>query len=315
MKCLVSGGAGFIGSHLCDKLIDEGHDVLCVDNLLTGSIKNIKHLKGNPHFSFLKHDVIKPLPQTLKAQAIFHLASPASPNHESPLSYMKYPVETLLVNSVGTKNLLDVSFRNKSKFLFASTSEIYGNPVVHPQPETYWGNVNPVGPRSCYDEGKRFGESLTMVYLREFSVDVRITRIFNTYGPRMDPNDGRVVVNFIRQALEGKPLTVYGDGKQTRSFCYVDDLVRGLILAMFSANTTGKIINFGGPEDYPIIEIAMMVKKMTGTKSRITFSALPEDDPERRKPDITYAKKILKWSPKIPLSLGLKKTITYMKIL
>lgn len=315
MKCLVAGGAGFIGSHLCDRLLAKNHKVVCVDNLLTGSKKNISHLQKEQNFTFLKWDVIKPLPENIEIEAVFHLASPASPNKESEMSYLKHPIETLLVNSIGTKNLLDLSLKCKALFLFASTSEVYGDPKTHPQPETYWGNVNPVGIRSCYDEAKRFGESITMTYNRKFNLDTRIVRIFNTYGPRMDPNDGRVIVNFIRQALEEKPLTVFGDGSQTRSFCYVDDMIEGLIRAMFKTNTKGEIINLGNQDEYSILETAKLVKDKMSTKSAIVFSPLPEDDPTRRKPDITKAEKLLDWSPQIPLSVGLEKTISYMKAL
>lgn len=311
MRCLVAGGAGFIGSHLCERLLQQNHSVLCVDNLLTGSEKNIQHLKKNKNFSFLKHDVTEPLPDT-KTEATFHLASPASPNSKSPKSYLNYPIETLLVNSLGTKNLLDLALKNKAFFLYASTSEVYGDPTVHPQKETYWGNVNPIGIRSCYDEGKRFGESITMAYHRKFNLNTRIIRIFNTYGPRM-PDDGRVIATFIKQASEEKPLTVYGTGTQTRSFCYIDDMIEGIILAMFSKNTNEAVINLGNPEEYSILEIAKMIKKTIGAKSNIIFSAIPEDDPARRKPDITKAKKLLHWSPKIPFSVGLDKTIEYFK--
>lgn len=315
MKCLVAGGAGFIGSHLCDKLLAKNHKVVCVDNLLTGRKKNINHLQKEKNFTFLKWDVIKPLPNNLEVEAVFHLASPASPNKDSELSYLKHPIETLLANSIGTKNLLDLSLKCKALFLFASTSEVYGDPKTHPQPETYWGNVNPVGIRSCYDEAKRFGESITMAYHRKFNLDTRIIRIFNTYGPRMDPNDGRVIVNFIKQALEEKPLTVFGDGSQTRSFCYIDDMVEGLIRAMFKTNAKGEIVNIGNPDEYSILETAKLVKDKIGTKSAIVFSPLPEDDPTRRKPDIAKAEKLLDWSPQIPLSVGLEKTISYMKAL
>lgn len=315
MKCLVAGGAGFIGSHLCDKLLAENHKVVCIDNFITGSKKNISHLQKQKNFTFLKWDVIKPLPNNLEVEAVFHLASPASPNKDSEMSYLKHPIETLLVNSTGTKNLLDLSLKCKAQFLFASTSEVYGDPKTHPQPETYWGNVNPVGIRSCYDEAKRFGESITMAYQRKFNLDTRIIRIFNTYGPRMDPNDGRVIVNFIRQALAGKPMTVFGDGSQTRSFCYIDDMVEGLIRAMFKTNTRGEIINIGNPDEYSILETAKFVKDKIGAKSEIIFSPLPEDDPTRRKPDIAKAEKLLDWSPQIPISVGLEKTISYMKAL
>lgn len=313
MKYLVAGGSGFIGSHLCEKLLELGNEVFCVDNLITGREINIEHLKTNPKFTFLKWDIINPLPENIRIDAIFHLASPASPNAKSPKSYLAYPIETLLVNSVGTKNLLDRAQRCNAKFLLASTSEIYGDPLVHPQKETYWGNVNPNGIRSCYDESKRFAESITMVYHRKFSVDTRIIRIFNTYGPNMDPSDGRVIVNFIKEALEQKPLTVYGDGTQTRSLCFVDDMVNGLIKAMTSEKTNGEVINMGNSTEYTVLDIAKEVKNRIGQKSEIQFEPLPQDDPKKRKPDIEKAKTLLGWEPIIPLSEGLNKTIEYIK--
>ena len=324
MKILVAGGAGFIGSHLCEELLKQGEEVFCVDNLLTGNLRNIRRfledkqslLLRNKRFHFIKHDIIKPLAQRLTKinfEAIFHLASPASPNPLSPLSYLHYPIETLLANSLGTLNLLKLAQKNKAKFLFASTSEIYGDPKVSPQPETYWGNVNPNGIRSCYDEAKRFGEAVSATYLRKFDVDVRIVRIFNTFGPRMDKNDGRVIVNFINQAIEGRPLTIYGQGQQTRSFCYVDDLINGLILAMFKPQTKGEVINLGNPEEYTILQLAKIITRLMKTKDEISFKPLPIDDPTNRCPDISKAKKILGWQPKIPLKTGLLKTIEYFR--
>lgn len=326
---LVTGGAGFIGSHLCERLLNEGFKVICVDNLLTGSKKNIEHLLENKNFTFIKHNVINPalnlehLPRTvpkalvrgrtLNVDVVYHLASPASPNPNSPISYLKLPLETLLVNSVGTKNLLELAKKFNSRFLYASTSEVYGDPKVHPQPEEYWGNVNPVGSRSCYDEGKRFGEAITMAYYRKFKLDTRIVRIFNTFGPRMLPEDGRVVSNFIVQALRGDPITVFGDGKQSRSFCFVRDLVEGILKVSQKDGLNGEIINLGNPVEYQIIKLAKLVKRLTKTRSKIIFTDLPDDDPFRRQPDITKAKKLLKWEPKIGLEDGLNKTITYFR--
>jgi len=314
MKILVAGGAGFIGSHLCEELLKQGEEIFCVDNLLTGNLRNIRRFLENKRFHFVKDDIIRPLSQRLiklNFGAIFHLASPASPNPLSPLSYLHHPIETLLANSLGTLNLLKLAQKNKAKFLFASTSEIYGDPRVSPQPETYWGNVNPNGIRSCYDEAKRFGEAMSATYLRKFDIDVRIVRIFNTFGPRMDKNDGRVVVNFINQAIAGKPITVYGKGLQTRSFCYVDDLIRGLLLSMFQEKTKGMIINLGNAEEHNILEFAQLIIKLTESNSKIVFKPLPEDDPSNRCPDISKAKKLLNWQPQISLAEGLLRTIVY----
>lgn len=323
MKILVAGGAGFIGSHLCQRLIKENHQVICVDNLITGSISNIKDLLQNKNFSFIKHDVIKPLNLKVtpplasggvKIDAIFHLASPASPNHHSKLSYHHLPMETMLVNSIGTFELLKLAEKYRAKFLFASSSEIYGNPLEHPQKEEYFGNVSPIGPRSVYDESKRFGETLTAYFWRKKNLDARIARIFNTYGPNMQKEDKRMIVNFIVSALTGKPITIYGDGKQTRSLCFIDDMIEGLIRLMFYPNTNRQVINLGSPEEHTILEYAQLVKKITNSKSKIVFSEkMPEDDPIRRKPDISKAKKILDWAPAISLKEGLKRTIAYFK--
>ncbi len=333
-KILVAGGAGFIGSHLCERLIKDNYEVFCVDNLLTGNERNISHLLPNKNFHFFKHDVIKPLTLKIarvKFESIFHLASPASPNPESPLSYLHHPTETLLVNSVGTLNLLNLAVKHKSKFLFTSTSEIYGEPLVSPQKEDYWGNVNPKGLRSCYDEAKRFGEAMTANFIRNQKINGRIVRIFNAFGPRMDKKDGRAIVNFINQSLDGKPLTVYGSGSQTRSFCYIDDLIEGLVLAMFKAQTKGEVINIGNPEEYTILQLAKIITQLTRNNERIIFNfrfhkitfqlikteekivckPLPIDDPTNRCPDISKAKKILGWQPKISLRVGLLKTIDY----
>jgi nucleoside-diphosphate-sugar epimerase len=314
MKILVAGGAGFIGSHLCEKLLKKGYEVFCVDNLLTGNKKNIEGFLGNKKFHFINWDVVQKPPQGIASKRfdfIFHLASSASPNPESPLSYLNYPAETLFVNSLGTYNLLELANQNKAKFLFASTSEIYGDPQISPQPETYWGNVNPAGIRSCYDEAKRFGESMTMVFVRKFKVNARIVRIFNTYGPKMDKRDGRVIVNFINQALGEKPLTVYGKGTQTRSFCYIDDTIKGIMKAMFEKKTAGEVFNIGNNKECTILQLAKMINKLLGNNIKIIYKILPIDDPTNRCPDITKAKKILGWEPKVSLKEGLLKTIEY----
>jgi nucleoside-diphosphate-sugar epimerase len=305
---IVTGGAGFIGSNLCKALLEDGHAVYAIDNLLTGSEKNIESLKSNNNFTFICWDVVKELPVLSGVDFVFHLASPASVP-----DYQKYAEETALVNSAGTRNLLTFAKAYKAKFLFTSTSEVYGNPLEHPQKETYWGNVNPNGVRACYDESKRYGEMMTMLYIRKYGVDGRIVRIFNTYGPNMRKDDGRVVSNLINQALEGKPMTVYGDGKQTRSFCFVSDMVKGLILAMFSPKTTGAVINLGNPEEYTMLDLAKKIQEMTKTKSQITYIDLPEDDPVKRRPDISKAKKLLGWQPLVSVDEGLKKTIQYYK--
>jgi dTDP-glucose 4,6-dehydratase len=307
MKILVAGGAGFIGSHLCASLLKLNHQVFCLDNLITGREENIAELKENRQFIFIKEDICS-LTFSQKIDYIFNLASPAS-----PVDYQKYPIETLLVNSLGTKNLLQLALKNQAAFLLASTSEVYGDPAEHPQKEDYWGNVNPIGPRSCYDEAKRFAEALTMAYFRKHQTKIRIVRIFNTYGPKMKRNDGRVVSNFINQALIQKPLTVYGQGQQTRSFCYVSDMVDGLIKIMFSDQTVGQVINLGNPDERQIIEFAKLIKILTKSSSEIKYENLPEDDPARRCPDITRARKIVNWEPKIKLEDGLNQTISYFK--
>ncbi len=316
---LITGGAGFIGSHLCNYLIEEGHGVVCVDNLITGSKENIKHLQKNKNFKFIKADVTQPINPALLAgrqltnqqiNLLFHLASPAS-----PVDYQKYPEETALTNSLGTINVLNLAKKTNAKVLIASTSEVYGDPRQHPQKESYWGYVNPFGPRSCYDESKRFSEAITYVYIQKYGVDARIVRIFNTYGPRMQKDDGRAVSNFINQALEKKPLTVYGDGSQTRSFCYVSDMVEGIFKAISSKGTKGEVFNLGNPEEYKVIDLAKKIKKMTNSKSRIVFKPLPADDPRKRRPDIAKAKRILKWKPKVSLDEGLAKTIDYYRSL
>lgn len=308
--CVVTGGAGFIGSHLCESLLVGGYQVLCVDNLLTGSESNIAHLTSQPGFRFLKHDIREPLDLPDHIAYIFHLASPAS-----VIDYQEYPEETAFANSTGTHLLLQLAEKKHAKFLFTSTSEVYGDPLEHPQKETYWGNVNPIGVRSCYDESKRFGEMMVMLFVRRHGVDARIVRIFNTYGPKMRKTDGRVISNFINQALEGKPLTVYGDGAQTRSFCFVSDLVAGIEKAMFADKTKGEVVNLGNPDEYQVIELAKKIKEMIGSTSEIAFETLPQDDPEVRQPDISKAKALLGWSPAIQLTEGLQKTITYYKSL
>lgn len=316
---LVAGGAGFIGSHLCEKLLNDGYQVSSIDNLITGERANISSLTSNSSFEFIERDLTKDLSDLKDAlkdvEFIFHLASPASPNKKSLRSYMNYPIETLLVNSVGTYNLLTMAKELGAKFLFASSSEVYGDPSVSPQREDYFGNVNPNGVRSVYDEGKRFGEATTMAFVRKHNIDARIIRIFNTYGPKMRKDDGRVVSNFINQALTGEPITVYGDGKQTRSLCFISDLVEGLAKAMFTEGTEGEVINMGNPNEKTILEVAEMIKEMTTSKSEITFEQLPEDDPKKRNPDINKAKSLLSWSPKVDLKEGLGKTIDYFKSL
>lgn len=309
---LVAGGGGFIGSHLCSSLLDKGYKVICLDNFITGEKENISHLLQNENFSLIEKDIVT-LDDLPGFDYLFHLASPASPNARSSRSYIAFPIETLLVNSAGTHRLLELAKKNNAKFLYASTSEIYGDPEVSPQSEDYFGNVNPVGVRSVYDEAKRFGESVTMAYVRKFDLDARIVRIFNTYGPKMRADDGRVVSNFINQALKSEPITIYGDGTQTRSFCYITDMIDGLFAAISSENTKGEVINIGNPDEKKISEIAETIKQMTASTSEIVLEKLPEDDPKVRKPDISKANRILDWQPKITLSEGLEKTIEYFK--
>lgn len=311
--CLVTGGAGFIGSHLCDLLISRAYRVTCIDNLLTGSKKNIEHLKSNPNFQFLRADVCELSNQVtnLPINYIFHLASPAS-----PVDYQNHSEETLLANSLGTLNMLKLAVESKAKILVASTSEVYGDPKEHPQKEIYWGNVNSFGPRACYDESKRFAEAATYVYLNKHQVDARIVRIFNTYGPRMQKDDGRVISNFITQALTNSSLNIDGDGTQTRSFCFVADMVEGIYKAMFAGKTKGEIFNLGNPEEYSVKDLAKEIIKLTDSKSKVVYSGIfREDDPMRRRPDIAKAKRILAWEPKISVTEGLKKTIEYYKSL
>lgn len=309
--CLVTGGAGFIGSHFCDLLLKKGYEVVCFDNLITGSKKNIEHLINNPSFKFIEADISRPSGFQLSTIShLFHLASPAS-----PLDYQNHPEETLLANSLGTLNVLKLAQKTGAKVLIASTSEIYGDPKEHPQKETYWGNTNSFGPRACYDESKRFAEAATYVYLQKYGLDARIIRIFNTYGPRMQKDDGRVISNFINQAIEEKPLTIYGDGTQTRSFCFVTDMVEGIYQAMFADKTKGEIFNLGNPEEYSVKDLAQKILILTKSKSKIVFKDLPPDDPKQRQPDIAKAKKYLDWEPKVSVGTGLKKTIEYYKSL
>ncbi len=305
MRILVTGGAGFLGSHLCERLLDQGHDVICLDNLFTGSKNNIRHLLSNPYFEFVRHDVVEPI--LLEVDRIYNMACPASPIH-----YQYNPIKTMKTSVVGAINCLGLAKRTRARILQASTSEVYGDPKVHPQPESYWGHVNPIGVRSCYDEGKRAAETLFFDYHRQNKVDIRIVRIFNTYGPRMHPNDGRVVSNFVVQALRGEPITVYGDGSQTRSFCYVDDLVEGILRLMEQTATVGPV-NVGNPNEFTIRELAEKVVKKIGGKSTIVYKPLPQDDPMQRKPDITAAKKYLDWEPKVMLDEGLDRTIAFFR--
>ena len=300
-RVVVSGGAGFIGSHLCDVLLSQGHEVMAVDNLFTGTKRNMRHMTSNPNFEFIRHDVTETI--LLECEQLYHLACPASPVH-----YQYNPIKTIKTNVTGTINMLGVAKRTRARFFLASTSEVYGDPLEHPQKESYWGNVNPVGPRSCYDEGKRVAETLTMSYQHQGHVDTRIVRIFNTYGPRMLFNDGRVVSNFIVQALKGEDITVYGEGDQTRSFCYVDDLVAGFVAMMNKEGIHGPI-NLGNPNEMTIKALAERVISLTGSRSKIVHKPLPKDDPTRRQPDISLAKRDLGWTPTVDLDTGLKKTI------
>jgi UDP-glucuronate decarboxylase len=305
MRILVTGGAGFLGSHLCERLLNDGHEVTCLDNFFTGRKKNLRRLMSNPDFELLRHDVT--LPILIEVDRIYHLACPASPIH-----YQYNAIKTIKANVMGTINMLGIAKRVKARILFASTSEVYGDPAVHPQKEDYWGNVNTIGIRSCYDEGKRVAETLMMDYHRQNGVDIRIVRIFNTYGPRMLADDGRVVSNFIIQALKGEDITVYGKGSQTRSFCYVDDLIEGMVRMMNVENFTGPV-NLGNPEEYTILEFAQKIIAMTGSKSKISYKPLPSDDPTQRQPDITLAGQKLGWKPAVSVTDGLTRTIEYFK--
>ena len=305
-RILITGGAGFLGSHLCDRLVAEGHDVLCLDNFFTGTRSNIRHLLDKPNFELIRHDLVQPI--FLEVDQIYNLACPASPIH-----YQYNPVKTVKTSVMGAINMLGLAKRVKAKILQASTSEIYGNPMVHPQKEDYWGNVNTIGPRSCYDEGKRCAETLFFDYHRQNKVNIRVVRIFNTYGPRMHPNDGRVISNFIVQALKNHDITVYGEGKQTRSFCYVDDLIEGLIRMMNGPDDFIGPVNLGNPYESSILQLAEMIIRLTGSRSKIVFKALPLDDPLQRQPDITLAKERLNWEPRLNLKEGLMSTIEYFR--
>ncbi len=305
-RVLVTGGAGFVGSHLCERLLADGHEVVCLDNFFTGTHANVAHLRDNPRFELFRHDVQESL--TMEVDQIFHLACPASPIH-----YQRNPVRTIRTAVEGTLNLLDVARECGARMLIASTSEVYGDPAEHPQTEAYWGNVNPIGPRACYDEGKRCAEALATAYASQYGVQVRIARIFNTYGPRMHENDGRVVSNFIVQALAGKPLTLFGDGKQTRSFCYVSDLVEGFVRLMASEHGCDPV-NLGNPRESTMVELATLIRSMAGSTSELVHAPLPKDDPVRRNPDISRAKKLLSnWAPAVPLEQGLAATIAYFR--
>ena len=317
MKALVTGGGGFIGSHLCRRLLADGHSVTCIDNFASGLRANVAGLLEHPEFQLIEQDVTaSDLTDDFKADRYFHLASPASPNPHTPRSYMALPLETAMVNSVGLKHVLDLAKRNGGRVLFASTSEVYGDPHEHPQREEYWGNVSSTGPRSCYDEAKRFGEALSMVYVRTYDVDVRLIRIFNTYGPNMDPEDGRMLPNFITQALANQPITIYGDGQYTRSLCYVQDLVKGLLHVMESdrPDASGRVYNLGNPEEHTILDYAKLVLELIAeSTSRITYKPPVPDDPSRRRPDITRVRSELGWEPRVPLREGLSNTIDYFR--
>jgi nucleoside-diphosphate-sugar epimerase len=306
LKVVVTGGAGFVGSHLCKRLLDEGHSVLCVDNGITGATRNIISLYDHPQFRFLDQDVTQPF--EFEADAIFHMASPASPT-----GYMEHPIETIMVNSMGTFQMLEQARKQEALFLVSSTSEIYGDPLVHPQTEDYWGNVNPIGPRACYDESKRLGETLTMEFYRQYRTNIRIVRIFNTYGPHSQIHDGRMIPNFITQALKNEPLIIYGDGSKTRSICYVSDLIEGLMRAMFQADTMGEVFNLGNPEEHTVLEYAETIIKLCNSNSSIIYESSRIDDPERRRPDIGKAQRVLGWTPNVGIEDGLKRTIEWFR--
>lgn len=314
MKILITGGAGFIGSHLCAKFLSGGHEVVCVDNFLSGSRDNVAPLLSNSKFTLIEHDITLNLPSTIsdpKYDAILHFACPASPNPNSPVSYMSHPVETMMVSSVGSKNMLDLAVQNNCQIIFASTSEVYGDPSVHPQPETYWGNVNPDGPRSCYDEGKRFMEALAFSYFRKFKTKIKVIRIFNTYGPGMRLDDGRFTINLINSFISHTPFNIYGDGSSTRSFCFIDDLVEGISRVFESEQMVGEVVNLGNPREFSIKEAITVFEKITGSPlEKVTLSE-QVDDPKKRRPDIAKAKNILGWEPKIDFETGMKKTLEF----
>ncbi|MGQ9696144.1 MAG: UDP-glucuronic acid decarboxylase family protein [Thermodesulfobacteriota bacterium] len=306
MRALITGGAGFLGSHLCDRLLKEGMEVICLDNLLTGTTDNIAHLAGHPRFRFINYDVTNYIFVEGPLDYVLHFASPAS-----PMDYLEFPIQTLKVGALGTHKALGLAKEKRARFLLASTSEVYGDPLVHPQPESYWGNVNPTGPRGVYDEAKRFAEAMTMAYHRYHRLNTCIARIFNTYGPRMRLRDGRVVPNFIQQALRGEDLTVFGDGSQTRSFCYIDDMVEGIFKLLLSKEN--EPINLGNPDEFSVIDLAHLMQEITGSKSKIVYQPLPIDDPKVRQPDISKARQLLGWNPKVSLREGVEKTIPYFK--
>ncbi len=310
---VVAGGSGFIGFHLCQDLLAKGYRIICIDNLITSKKENITSLTANPNFIIKVHDITEQIIIDEPIHYIFHLASPASPNKKSPHSYINHPIETLLANSLGSYKLLELAKLHKAAYLYASSSEVYGDPAISPQNEQYFGNVNPIGIRSVYDEGKRFGEAITMAYVRTYDLNARCVRIFNTYGPRMQRDDGRVVSNFITQALSNENITVYGNGKQTRSLCYVSDMIIGIQRAMFASETKGQVINLGNPDERSVDQLALIIKQIVGSTSEIIYEQLPDDDPKVRKPDITRAKQLLHWQPVITLEEGLNKTIEYFR--
>jgi len=312
---LITGGAGFIGSHLCDRFIADGHKVICVDNFISGSRSNISHLESNPLFTLIEHDVSQPLTINHELSAIFHFACPASPNPSSPVSYLNHPVETMMVSSVGTKNMLDLAQKNNCQIIFASTSEVYGDPLVHPQPESYWGNVSSTGERSCYDEGKRFMEALAFTYFRKLKVKIKVIRIFNTYGPKMRLDDGRFTINLVKSITNNKPFILYGDGSSTRSFCYIDDLIDGITKIFDHDETIGEVINLGNPSELSINESIKLVESLVGHKLEIIKKPKLPDDPKRRRPDITKAKKLLSWEPIIDFKTGITKMLTHYRSL
>jgi UDP-glucuronate decarboxylase len=305
-RSLVTGGAGFLGSHLCERLLKKGHDVICVDNFFTGAKDNITHLLSDPHFELLRHDVTFPL--YVEVDEIYNLACPASPIH-----YQRDPVQTTKTSVHGAINMLGLAKRIKARIFQASTSEVYGDPEVHPQAEDYWGRVNPIGPRACYDEGKRCAETLFFDYYRQHSVPIKVARIFNTYGPRMHPNDGRVISNFVMQSLRSEPITIYGDGSQTRSFCYVDDMIEAMVRFMDTPGDVTGPVNLGNPNEYSILELAKLIVELTNSASKVVFESLPADDPRQRKPDVAQAKRLLDWTPSMPIREGLLKTVAYFQ--
>jgi nucleoside-diphosphate-sugar epimerase len=313
-KILITGGAGFIGSHLCNAALSAGHDVICIDNFLSGSRENVSAYLGSEHFRLIEHDITEPLPESLnlgRIDAIFHFACPASPNPNSPVSYMAHPIETLMVSSLGSKHMLDLAVANNCQIIFASTSEVYGDPLVHPQPETYWGNVSPNGPRSCYDEGKRFMEAMAFSYYRQHKTAIKVIRIFNTYGPNMRLDDGRFTINLIDALVNHKPFKMFGDGSATRSFCYIDDLIEGIMKVYSNDKVVGEVINLGNPTEYTLNEAINVFETVAGKKLDKEYVDSQPDDPKKRQPDITKAKQLLDWTPKVDFATGMKKTLEY----